>query len=213
HDVAEARLLADCFGDNPKYPGVSSFTKEGLTMEVCGKNFDIGFHALSCNDDLLVLIVVMMMYFDMFPHLISTGTDTLRFKKSLLLDMVPYGGDTRVDANEDVNHIEVDSFVRVEESQGEVNEIVVKDSGRVEDSYDDVALIDKIDYDSYAASYVYEGSGEEEDIIDIEDFDSDSDEEYDIENINSSKLKQLRKRKLQEDGVVNKPDFYSTILW
>ncbi|GJW87387.1 hypothetical protein Tco_0162727 [Tanacetum coccineum] len=182
--------------------------------------------------------VLKMLFFDMFPHHVDTSVDTQRFAKRLFLDTVPHvetqedvveeslnvkdyqlndmvaDHTVRVDANKDVNRMEVDSSTRVEESQGEVNETVVEDSWRVEHSYDDVASTDKIDDDSY----VYERSGEDEDnfmfdendldVIDNEDVDSDSGEGCDIENIRSSKQKQLKKRRLQEDGVVNKHDFF-----
>ncbi|GKD28718.1 hypothetical protein Tco_1239496 [Tanacetum coccineum] len=172
--------------------------------------------------------VLKMLFFDMFPHHVDTSVDTQRFAKRLFLDTVPH-----VETQEDV----VEESLNVEDYQlndivvdhtGEVNETVVEDSWRVEHSYDDVASTDKMDDDSY----VYERSGEDEDsesqkmivlignvpdfmfdendldVIDNEDFDSDSGEGCDIENIRGSKQKQLRKRRLQEDGVVNKHDFF-----
>ncbi|GJT17484.1 hypothetical protein Tco_0876190 [Tanacetum coccineum] len=136
----------------------------------------------------------------------------------------------RVDANQDVNHMEVDLSVMVEESQA----IVVEESVMVKESYDDVASTDRLDDDNYDATYVYEGSSYEEDsvieltvnvpdsmfdkndldVIDNEEFDSDSSEKSDLKSISNSKLRQLRKRKLQEDDVVNKHDFFCrAILW
>ncbi|GJX25278.1 hypothetical protein Tco_0231574 [Tanacetum coccineum] len=45
--------------------------------------------------------------------------------------------------------MEVDSFVGVEESQCDVNETVVEDSMMLEEIYDDVALTNRMDDDSY----------------------------------------------------------------
>ncbi|GKA94704.1 hypothetical protein Tco_0816742 [Tanacetum coccineum] len=163
--------------------------------------------------------------------------DSLRGRDYQLNDMV-VDDSVRVDANQDVNHMEVDLSVMVEESQA----IVVEESVMVKESYDDVASTDRLDDDSYDATYVYEGSSYEEDsmneteqqnvreltvnvpdsmfdkndldVIDNEEFDSDSSEKSDLESISNSKLRQLRKRKLQEDDVVNKRDFFCrAILW
>ncbi|GJY12403.1 hypothetical protein Tco_0381712 [Tanacetum coccineum] len=149
--------------------------------------------------------------------------DSLRVEDYQLNDMV-VDDSVRVDANQDVNHMEVDLSVMVEESQA----IVVEESVMVKESYDDVASTDRLDDDSYDATYVYEGSSYKEDsvielivnvpdsmfdkndldVIDNEEFDSDSSEKSDLESISNSKLRQLRKRKLQEDDVVNKHDFF-----
>ncbi|GJU63088.1 hypothetical protein Tco_1244923 [Tanacetum coccineum] len=91
--------------------------------------------------------VLKMLFFDMFPHHVDTSVDTQRFTKRLFLDTVPHvetqedvveeslnvedyqlndmvvDHTVRVDANKDVNHMEVDSSTRVEESQGEVNDL------------------------------------------------------------------------------------------
>ncbi|GJU60009.1 hypothetical protein Tco_1237775 [Tanacetum coccineum] len=116
----------------------------------------------------------------------------------------------RVDANQDVNHMEVDLSIMVEESQA----IVVEESVMVKESYDDVASTDRLDDDNYDATYltvnVPDSMFDENDIdvTDNQDFDSDFGKESDLERIRISKLSQLRKRKLQEDSVMNKHDLF-----
>ncbi|GJT20022.1 putative reverse transcriptase domain-containing protein [Tanacetum coccineum] len=90
------------------------------------------------------------------------------FMNSLRVDNYHLNGmvvdDTvRIDENQDVNHMEVDSFVRLKESQDEVNHRVVEDSVRIKQSYGDVASTNRMSDDNYDANYVHEGSGEEED--------------------------------------------------
>ncbi|GJW01533.1 hypothetical protein Tco_1556784 [Tanacetum coccineum] len=137
-------------------------------FKVLDNNLDIGFHALSCDDDVCDTQNVANGFFlDMFPHHVGTSSDTQNVVKRLFLDMLPHeepqGSDqismfselplqytrfseiptqeSRVDAIQDVNHMEVYSSVKVEKSWAEVNDKVVVDSERVEESYDDVALI------------------------------------------------------------------------
>nr|GEV95421.1 hypothetical protein [Tanacetum cinerariifolium] len=83
--------------------------------------------------------------------------DSLRVEDYQLNNMV-VDNNMRVYANQDVNYMEVDSSVGVEESQAEVNDMVVKDSVMVDKIYDDVASTDRMDDDSYDAIYVYERS-------------------------------------------------------
>ncbi|GJY16956.1 RNA-directed DNA polymerase, eukaryota, partial [Tanacetum coccineum] len=175
---------------------------------------------------------VKRLFLDMVPHEEPQGSDPISMFTELPLQ------ENRANENQDVNHMEVDSSVMVEESQAEVNDMVVEDSVRIEESDDDVVSIDRMDDNSYDVNYVYKGSSEEEDnefksknvgglsvnildfmidendldVIDNEEVDSDFGEDNDLERIRNCKLRQLRKRKLQEDGAVNKHDFFKCVV-
>nr|GEW58748.1 hypothetical protein [Tanacetum cinerariifolium] len=88
--------------------------------------------------------------------------DSLRIEDYQLNDMV-VDDTVRVDANQNVNHMDVDFSVRVKESKVGLKDMVGEDSVMVKDSYDGVASTDRMDDDCFDASYVYEGISEDED--------------------------------------------------
>nr|GEV07799.1 RNA-directed DNA polymerase, eukaryota, reverse transcriptase zinc-binding domain protein [Tanacetum cinerariifolium] len=128
--------------------------------------------------------------------------DSLRVEDYQVIDMI-VDDTVRVDANQNVNHMDVDFSVRVKESKAGLKDMVDED-----DYIDEAGMkvnLSGINEDEpqnargltcYVPDVMFDDN--DLDVINNEEFDSKSGEENDLGKIRNNELKQLKKRILQE---------------